>query len=205
MPVDESSPYPRISDAIDDGDCATIAELFRSNPEIRDFRVPGFGSWLHYAARYGTLKVVKYLVSEGFDVNLQGLDGETPIVLSARGGADDVTRFLLEQGAVLDTSSSRVNPLFSAVIGGSEEVTRLLLDHGIDAGVRYNDGWEDMDALAFASMRGATEIADIIAEHSAKGNEQVKRALLERAQEVAEANLLPSPPHGVCPDLTEGH
>jgi ankyrin repeat protein len=203
LPVDENHPYPRISDAIDDGDCARIAELFRSNPDMRDFCVPGFGTWLHYAARFGTLKVIEYLVIEGFDINLQGLDGETPIVLSARGGTSDVTRFFLEQGAVLDTSSSLVNPLFSAVIGGSQELTRLLLDHGIDASVRYQDDWEDMDALAFASMQGKAEIADIIAEHFAKGNEQMKRTLLERAKAVAEANLLPAPPRGVCPDLTE--
>lgn len=201
MSTTKNHPYLRMSEAIDSGDCVNLSNILKSNKDMKEFRVPGFGTWLHYAARYGPLNIVKYLIRENYDVNASGVEGEKPIVLSSRRGDLEISRFLLSEGADLSTSSSLVNPLFAAVLGKSPEVVRLLLDHGIDARVRYENDWKDMDALAFASMWGEMEIAEMIADHLANGDSETKRALLDAALETAMANVEAVPPHEGCPDL----
>lgn len=75
------------------------------------------------------------------------------------------------------------------------KLAELLLDHGIDYNVRYNtETMTNMDAIAFAWMWGRRDIARLIAERKAGGDEtEVERLLLE-ANAVAELNTEPVPP-----------
>ena len=203
MPEVENPPFPLITEAMRTGSIDDVKSLFGRHPETRRMRVPGFGTWLHFAAAHGTTRIVKYLVDDGYDVNGLGLEGETPIFCAAERGRDDVVKLLLAEGAVLETGSPGSNPLFASIHGKSLEVVRLLLDQGIDAKAKCSDGWKDMDALAFASLWGEAEIADLIAGHLSDGNAEKKRLLLDAARETAAANVEPPPSHGCCPDLTE--
>ena len=86
----------------------------------------------------------------------------------------------------MNTSTSVGNPLFGAVIGKSPAVARLLLERGINAPVRYNSNtMNDMDATAFALMRGEAEIARVIALHNASGDITQTEALLVEAKVIA--------------------
>ncbi len=125
-----------------------------------------FGSWLHVAADFGNLELVKALVALGADVNQRGgTFGGTPINLAASKGHKEVLEFLLGCGAELDESEPERNPLFSAIYGGHIEIVRLLLDAGINHRISYTgESMKNMDALAFARERGQSDIAAFLAD-----------------------------------------
>jgi ankyrin repeat protein len=60
----------------------------------------GYSS-IHYAARRGNLKVLKYLVSKNGDINKVAENdiGETPLLLSIDSGDLSVTHYLASRGA----------------------------------------------------------------------------------------------------------
>lgn len=183
-------PYPLITAAIKSGDVSQLAELFRRFPEMASFRVPGFHTWLHYAASNGSLPIVEYLASLGFDINFaDDLDGVAPLKLAAYSNQYEIAKYLLDRGSRMDTSASVRNPLFGAIVGQSPRIARLLLDRGIDASVRYrSETMDDMDATAFALERGEHEIAGMIAQHLAGGDPEKTQLLLAEADSIMRRN-----------------
>jgi uncharacterized protein len=198
----EKSLLKQIWDAIKNGDCELIKSLIVEHPEQKEVYVPfGGATWLGYAAALGTLDTVKTLIDLGFDVNKgDKYDDRKPISDAASKGRSDVVAYLLSQGAVLDTSLSVRNPLFSAISGGtaeavssaSPEVVKLLLEAGIDSKVRYNSKtMKNMDALAFARMWGKMECARMIALWNANGDEALAKEALVEGERIAYANTEP--------------
>lgn len=195
-----------VADAIDAADLKQTEALFRQHPEQLEVFTPfAGGTWLHYAARESSLDMVSLLVDIGFDVNVgDRWEGASPLTRAAVGGKYDIVEYLLDKGAALDVSTAARNPLFSAVRGHSPRIVKLLLDRGIDCKTRYNtETMREMDALAFASMWGETDIVNIIAEHLAHGDLKMKHALMKAARETAESHVEPDPHASTCPDLSE--
>ena len=189
---DQVKPYPLVSEAIRNGDGPAMQALFAQYPEIVSLRVPAFGTWLHYASAKGTLDLVKRLIAMGFDVNARDREGLGPLQNAAFEGKEEIAEHLLDQGARMDVSASVRNPLFGAVISRSPEIARLLLDRGIDSKVRYDsETMENMDAVAFAMMRGERDIAHMIALHNAGGDETAARAAMAESFEIARKNTSP--------------
>lgn len=54
---------------------------------------------LHWAAAYGQLISAQLLIESGAEIDIEGSDGETPLLLAASGGHHDVVRYLLSEGA----------------------------------------------------------------------------------------------------------
>ena len=126
---------------------------------------------------------LKALIEAGADVNQPGYqEGETALMRAGYGNQVEAAKLLIGAGSYLDTSTPRRNPLFGAIVGGSIEIARLLLQHGMDASVRYS---EDMDATAFALLRGQGEIARMIAVHLAKGDQNLANDILTQAAAIA--------------------
>jgi serine/threonine-protein phosphatase 6 regulatory ankyrin repeat subunit B len=57
-----------------------------------------FYAAIHYAASYGFLKIVKTLHQHNVDLNLQGMNNETPIYFAAINGHDRVVEYLIRNG-----------------------------------------------------------------------------------------------------------
>ena len=140
------------------------------SPGILLYKSP-FGTWLHDAASYGRLGLVKYLIDVGIDINLKGgtLGGNA---LNAAVSAESlsVVNLLIENGAEMDISNSENNPLFSAILKNNLTLVKKLIDHGIDFRHIYERNLspkiEHIDAEAFAIERGNNDIAQYI--HSKK-------------------------------------
>jgi len=183
-------PYPKITQAIRDGDVARIQMLFSQYPEMINQDVIAFGTWLHYAAAHGTLEIAKYLVSIGFDINSTIKNvGRTPLKNASYEDNYEVAEYLVSEGATLDVSEPERNPLFGAVIGKSPHIVKLLLANGIDAKAKYtNESMENMDAMAFAMERGEIELARMIADHISSGNEVETERLIAEANRIAKDN-----------------
>ena len=158
--------------------------------------VTGHSSILHEApADTCSVKILASILAMVIDVNSIGKkDGETPLVWAASSGIPEKVRYLLDQGAILQTEKSIQNPLFGAIagcysIGGRDlprenfsKIARMLLDAGIDATVRYDSPTMiDMDAMAFARMWGRWEIANMIAAHLHPDDPAGQAAAIERA------------------------
>ena len=56
---------------------------------------------LHFASRYGHIKVARFLLERGADLTAQNKDWETPLHVACRDGQVEVARMLIEYGADL--------------------------------------------------------------------------------------------------------
>lgn len=191
----EEKPYPKITQAIRSGNLNELVALFEKFPEMKRLNVPGFGSWLHYAAAHGSLEILEYLIGQGFSVNAKDEHGRSPIAHSAAKGRIDVTKRLIEKKSTLDTSESVSNPLFGAIIGRSAEVAMLLIEAGVDTKASYRfspSSSARLDAVAFAMMHGEAEIAHLIALHRHSGDEIRAREAMEAGLALAKSVTEPS-------------
>jgi ankyrin repeat protein len=184
---------PEISAAIRARNLRALQTLLEAEPEqVGAFTPFAGGTWLHYAAREGDIEAVQHLLSLGIDVNTgDARDGRSALCDACWGGHANVVQLLLNAGAVIDTSDSERNPLFSAIVGRSIASARMLLECGVDTAVEYSgSSMKPMDAIAFAFERGELEIADLIARWDAANDDEAQRRL-ERARQVAEWNNSP--------------
>lgn len=185
-----------IIEAIDSENCESIKQIFTENPGQKSAHTFfGAQTWLGYAAMEGKLNSVKALIEIGVDVNAgDARDNIMPISCAADSDKFQVVKYLLEKGAELDVSSSVRNPLFAAIVGRSPRTVQLLLDAGIDSKVRYNsETMRDMDAVAFALMRGEQECANLIALWNADGNKETALTVMEKARITAAQNANKTP------------
>lgn len=167
MTDDDIEIYKAVRRAIKDGDLASVVQVLEIHPGSLHMNTP-FGSWLHMASAHGKLEIVRWLVSQGIELNgIGGMGDRRPLDEAAATGNVDVAKFLIQSGAILDTSDSVRNPLFAAIVGGMSDshtaVARLLIDSGIDTGVKYNgENMNDMDALTFAKEWGRSGIVKLL-------------------------------------------
>lgn len=154
-------------DAIKFGDCSALEHVIDANPGSEKI-VTAFGSWLHVAAMKGQVGIARLLLEKyGLDINSVDSIGTTsayqPITSAAQRGHADMVAFLLDRGAVMDTSTSLRNPLFAAILGQNIKVAQILLAHGIDPNVCYHsDTMTNMTALEFAKEMGAAEFVTLL-------------------------------------------
>ena len=88
---------------------------------------------LHRAAQRGDLAECQRLIAEGHDVNALDEDGEMPLHFSAWYGQVEVTRFLVNNGADVNSASATYpdgTPLQWAAETGQVEITRILEEAG---------------------------------------------------------------------------
>ena len=59
-----------------------------------------YANWtaLHEACNHGYLEIVKALIEHGADVNVRGLDGDTPLHDAAVNGHEEITIVLIQSG-----------------------------------------------------------------------------------------------------------
>jgi uncharacterized protein len=189
--IDPTRPWNAIYEAIDAGDVKKMAGVLTQFSEMKNFKLPAFGTWLNHAAAHSTLEVVRYLVESGFEVNAaNGRNGQRSLDYACTRGNYTIAEYLLDHGASLDSSESDFDILFGAIVGQSPDIVQLLLDRGIDSKVRYTDSayMENMDATAFAMERGELEMANMIALHNAGGDAEKAKALVEEADRIAKEN-----------------
>ena len=157
--------YKQIRKSIKNGDLSEVNRLVGEDESLLHLDTP-FGTWLHIAATHGKLDIVKWLVSQGIDVNLRGstIEGR-PLDEAASNGHFDIANFLIKSGATLDVSDSVRNPLFAAIVGGLSnshtKVAKLLIDNGIDTSKRYAN-LDNMNALEYAREWGRLDIVKIL-------------------------------------------
>ncbi len=89
---------------------------------------------LHYAARFGSLEMVKYLVEHGAVVTTEHKKGQSTVLYSACDNGDDLlVDYLLRHGAIQDIDDHEPHsPLSIACSKGHTAVVKTLLKYNVD-------------------------------------------------------------------------
>ena len=153
---------PLLHQAAMSEDVATISSYLAKgiSPDIEDDI--GFTALMH-AAREGAMDSAKMLVANGADVNHEGSDyglALTPLHLAAIGNQTEVVRFLIDNGAHLDTQGvTEQTPLAWGLFEGSLESAVVLLEAGADWQIGPEAGPNLRDV---AESQGWTEIVELM-------------------------------------------
>lgn len=159
-----------INVAIKNGDLDKIKLILDEQPNL--LTVEYFGvleTPLHYCARYGDLKVFKFFVKQGLDVNISLKGHETPLNVAGTENNIEIASWLLENGAYVDgVESCLLSPLMSAITFGHFEMVKLLVSHG--ANVNRMHIRNGMLPLDLAISLKDPKIADYLKLHKAKSH-----------------------------------
>ncbi len=123
------------------------------------------------ASAVGDLERVKSLLGDHPELaNAVALDGFQPLGLACFFGHYDIARFLIENGAEVNSPSrndQKVTPLHSAAASRSLDIAGLLLDHGADPDARQEG---DFTPLHEAAANGQLELVSLLLAHGADIN-----------------------------------
>ncbi len=124
----------------------------------------GFAA-LHYAALYGHLEVVKYLVGRGASLTLNSNSGDTPLHYAATGHLA-VVKYLVEKGARASgpTNNRGETPLYNAVRNGHLAVVKYLVEKGTNV---TTANIYDNSPLHYAAQNGYLAVVKYLVEKGA--------------------------------------
>jgi len=170
-----SADTERLRNAIAIDDVGFVQEAIRSGRVAANqlIPIPGYlegAPLITVAARYGSVRTTRYLISAGANVNARTPAGETALMLasyfsddSSRGSStshEQVVRALVEAGASLENEPHHYTPLAYAAYQGHERIVRYLIERGArvdgdaDGGLIYVN-----TPLMMASIQGHFDTA----------------------------------------------
>jgi ankyrin repeat protein len=170
-----SSDADRVHNAIAVDDVGFIEEGVRSGKlNVNQFvRTPGFqegAPLILIAARYASLKTLRYLISAGANLNARAATGETALMLASyfrddgqlRTSSQDAyvlaARMLVEAGASLENAPHNYTPLAYAAYAGHNRIVRYLLERGARVNADAEDGVTYVNTpLMMAAIQGHLE------------------------------------------------
>ena len=98
-------------------------------------------SALYTASENGEVEVVKSLLEEGVQVNIQAFNGSSALHVSSQNGHVEVVRLLLENGAQVDMlDNNQWSPLMMVCKSGQAAIAQVLLENEADAFLRNSKG-----------------------------------------------------------------
>ncbi len=94
---------------------------------------------IHYAAWDGHVEVVEHFVSDA-NINTQGYNGRTPLIISALRGHENITRLLLARKARVELDDDDgTTPLMNAVQMNQVTIAKLLIENGANVHAKDNE------------------------------------------------------------------
>ena len=115
-------------------------------------KIKKFGNnLLHESARHGYVSVLKCLLELGLDINCGCRHDRniTPLQIACCESNIEAVRFLLENGADINTDSHRHNTILYTVANGNIETLKVLLEYGIDINSSSFNGCTPLYMAAF--------------------------------------------------------
>ena len=140
----------------------------RTNPGLQN-ELRRWDGELFWASRFGSVKMGKYCVDNGADVDFRGTGGRTPLIESAAFGQLGFLEMLLEHGANIhleDQSGS--NALINAASAGHADIVKRLLSEGAQP---------NSQALQLACANGHLPVVEILLTAGADVNAEVEAGL----------------------------
>lgn len=120
------------------------------------------------AAEQGDLDKAKYWLKEGANVDARAVNADTPLILAARQGHDEVVKYLISRKAkpadVTLTNNEGQTALHVAARDAATPIALRLIEAGSPPDARDNDG---ATAIFYAAQTGNDTLIDKLAEASA--------------------------------------
>jgi hypothetical protein len=171
-----SADTERLRNAISIDDVGYLQEAVRSGKVSANQRIPMPGyqegaPLITVAARYGSLKALRYLISAGANVNARTPAGETALMLASyfsegsrsgdgSGAHEQVVRTLVEAGANLENEPHHYTPLAYAAYQGHDRIVRYLIERGARVNGDAEDGVVYVNTpLMMAAIQGHADTA----------------------------------------------
>lgn len=108
------------------------------------------------ACAIGDLATVEKLLNIGADINVQEVEGETPLMYAAANGRVEVVKYLIKRGADIHRkSNNNQTALGRATAFGRVEVVRVLLENNANVEESMNQGGRPLmytDNIAIVKM-----------------------------------------------------
>lgn len=195
----------RLHNAIAIDDAGHIQEAVRSGRLSVNQRIsmPGYregAPLITIAARYASLRVLRFLISAGADLNARTFPGETALMLASYFNSDDpgrgaasnerqeqAVRILVEAGASLENAPHHYTPLAYAAYQGFDRIVRYLLERGARVDGDTEDGITYVNTpLMMAAIQGHLDTALRLLRAGA--NARIRVHLGNTAAELAQKN-----------------
>jgi ankyrin repeat protein len=110
-----------------------------------------------HGARTSNIEILNEFLASGVDVNYQGENGYTAMMIASYNGQKSAVEFLLKKDADLCAKDNRGNTaLMGAIVAGEDEIAKLLIDK------EKCDSLTRKRTLEFASRFGRTKILDLL-------------------------------------------
>lgn len=117
----------------EDGNVVTTMIETPGSTIINTKQVTGGKGALHLLVSHSNALFFQYLLQKGADPNIRDGSGNTPLILAAQAGREDLVQLLLTYKANINLgNSSGQTPLIVAVNNRNQAIARLLIDKGAD-------------------------------------------------------------------------
>lgn len=147
MEMSDTSKIGFLNQAIERGNLEMFIRIFEKEQIHVNRLVSPFGSWLHRAADYGHLDIVKYLLSKGASVNFI-FNGFTALAMVAKNGDSEIAEILVKHGANVNFVANGNDILQLAIISDEPQMINFALNQGF--GINRLDR-DDLTPLAKAA------------------------------------------------------
>ncbi|AAZ12019.1 Ankyrin repeats (3 copies), putative [Trypanosoma equiperdum] len=120
-------------------------------------------SALHKSASDGDVRVSKWLVEHGAEVDQKDADDTTPLLMAVKMGKPDVAEYLIKQDANRDQADSHGNrPVHYCAIRCDYKILKILIDAGATVNVQNNDLNNPLHLAAIHQRPNSREWEDLI-------------------------------------------
>lgn len=116
------------------GSLSEVKRILDQNPRaINDVDFRFYATSLHWAARYGNQKVVRFLLEKGMNADIVNTNKTSPLHWAIKGGHEGVVKVLIEHGADINLQNvSGTSPLHQAVRSQNKKIVGFLLSRGVN-------------------------------------------------------------------------
>jgi len=186
-------------ESIQKGNQPKVTKLLSTNPELANSKAKNGVSAILQALYYGHRDIAQAIAEKKSDLDIfeasvlgklervksltkqdrsivgkYSPDGFTPLALAAFLGQEDVTEYLIAEGANVNAISKNTTgftALTGAVANNNNEIAKLLVRNGANVNHRYEEG---ASPLMEASMNGNLELVNFLLDNGADINAKMK-------------------------------
>lgn len=133
-----------IWDAAAKASLSAVKFYLMENPNSINKKDENYGDYtlLHYASENGSFEMVKFLISQGSEIDpMDSFKNRTPLMLAAWNGHLSIVEYLIDHGAKVNKRNKYRAPVLQYAIEGDHlDVVKLLIERGANQNLKDRHG-----------------------------------------------------------------
>jgi ankyrin repeat protein len=161
----------QLVEVISESKAEEVEQMLESGTDANELSSVGATPLIH--ATWGKdITIVKLLVENGADINLNTERFGCALNVAASVGAGEIADYLIENEVNLNCQDKEgKTPLMSAIYDSQPDMAKMLIDKGADVNIKGDSDWT---ALMFAAMRGDVESVKNLIDANVNVNSKTK-------------------------------